>query len=260
MQTLEEIEQINKVKYEKDYSPIQTSINTKLDKSDYYSLLTEFKLELIYKHMHNERVLDIGCGTGDYLFRYHDIITNGIGVDFSEKMLKEAKRKKENGNFKSIEFVCCDVKNLPFSNGFFELCYSYATLYYVPRIELAISEISRVLKSGSGVAILEFGNLYSLNTIVCKAYPEWAIPCHISTHEMRRIIRKAGLDIITWRAFQILPLWGDRPGWLRYLLHPFWKKLLQRRTVKGKMLDELISSAPLFKRFAFRHIIVCRKK
>lgn len=260
MQTPEEIEQINKRKFEEDYSPSQTSINKTLNELDYSHVMIEIKLELIRKYGHSKKVLDIGCGTGDYLFESYNVIGSGVGIDFTEKMLREAIRKKKSDeNFRNNEFICCNAKHLPFKKGSFDLCYSYATLYCVPKVELAVLEMSRVLKSNSGVAILGFGNLISLNTIVCKAYPEWAVPCHITTKQMKKIIERAGFEIIEWRAFQILPLWGDRPKWLRPLLHPAWKRILQKK-IKDKMIDEWISNAPFFKKLAFRHIIVCRKK
>jgi hypothetical protein len=53
-------------------------------------------------------------------------------------------------------------------------------------------------------------------------------------------------------------MWGDRPWWLKPLLHPVWTRLLAIR-IKGRMLDEWISSLPLLRRFAFRHVLLCEK-
>ncbi len=76
---------------------------------------------------------------------------------------------------------------------------------------------------------------------------------------MKRLLQAANLSIVDHRAFQILPLWGNRPKWLRPLLHPLWKRTLQKQ-VRGKMVDQWISNLPMMKNLAFRHIIVCRKQ
>jgi hypothetical protein len=75
---------------------------------------------------------------------------------------------------------------------------------------------------------------------------------------MNRLLDEAGFAIIEHRAFQILPLWGDRPKWLGPLLRPQCKWILQKQ-VRGKMLDEWISNLPVIKHLAFRHIFVSEK-
>lgn len=109
-----------------------------------------------------------------------------------------------------------------------------------------------------GVAILEFGLLYSLNTLVCKAYPELATPYHVPLRTIHKMLAYAGLTVEEDRGLQLLPLWGDRPRWLGPFLFPFWKRLLAR-DVRGHMLDEFVSGLWPLRNFAFRHIIVSRK-
>lgn len=255
--TPEEIEEINRKKYKEDYSLAQISLNRKIKESDYSRKMTQIRLELIRKYGHDKRVLDIGCGTGDYLFESKNVISEGAGVDFTKKAIKEAISKKNKMGIKNIEFVICNAKQIPYKEEAFDLIYSYASLYHIPKVEKVIYEVERLLKPNS-IAILEFGNLYSLNTIVCKAYPEWAIPCHIKIGDMKAIIKNAGLEIIQWRSFQILPLWGGRPVWLKPLLHTLWRRILQKE-IKGRMMDEWISNLPIIKRFTFRQIFICKE-
>lgn len=250
----EDIEKINKLKYDLDYTTSQTSINPYLNKDDYFFKMTMIKKELINKYGKNKKILDIGCATGDYLIHSSDIIKESIGIDFSKKMLKEAITKK----CENIEFITCTAKALPFNNNVFDMCYSYSTLYYIPNVETIINEVSRVLKEPNGIAILDLGNLWSLNTIVCNNYPNTAISCHITCSEMKDILKRSGLKVIEIKRFQILPLWGNKPFWLKPLLHPMWKKILQKE-VGGKMLDEWISNMPLINIFAFRYIFICKK-
>lgn len=257
MQTSEEIERINRKKYEEDYTFSQVSLNRTLNGTDYFQKMTQIRLELIRKYGYNKKVLDIGCGTGDYLFESKNVISEGVGIDFTKKAIVEAISKKNKMNVKNLEFVNCNAKQIPCEEETFDLIYSFAALYHIPEVEEVILECGRLLRPNS-IAILEFGNLYSLNTVVCKAYPEWAIACHIKIKDMKEMIKNTGLEIVEWRAFQILPLWGDRPKWLKPLLHPLWKKILEKE-INGRMIDEWICNMPLFKNFAFRQIIICQK-
>ncbi len=257
------IEEVNRERFEEDYYISRSyisraSINQSLSEADYFKRLERIRLDLIKKYGHDKNVLDLCCATGDYLIKSQYVIREGIGIDLSEKMINEAVSRKNRMNITNIEFIICNAKQIPYKKDAFGLVFSFSSLYYMPEIEKIVLEVARSLKSGSGIAILEFGNLYSLNTVVCKAYPEWAIPCHIKVKDMKRIIKNAGLEIIEWKAFQILPLWGSRPMRLKPLLHPLWKSLLQRE-VKGRMVDEWISNLPVVKNFAFRHVFVCEK-
>ena len=257
MLTPEGIERFNQDKYEKDYSLDQVSINKGLDKKDYFQRLVEIKLSLIKKYGFNKRVLDVGCGSGDYLLKLSDLLSAGVGVDFTQKAIDEANVKKSKQAVKNIDFLKGNARSLSFDSESFDLAFSFSSLFYMPKIEEVVREMWRVAKPG-GIIILEMGNLQSLNTVVCKAYPEWAQSCHISTNQMKRVISQSELKVLQWRSFQIFPLWGERPRWLKPLLHPRWKKFFQKE-IKGKMLDEWISNLPLIKHFAFRHIIVCQK-
>jgi ubiquinone/menaquinone biosynthesis C-methylase UbiE len=203
-------------------------------------------------------LLDLCCATGQHLISFTNRMKYGIGVDFSLPYLQKAHANKTSGNNNHTHFVCGDVKTLPFQMHYFDLVYSFSSLYQIPNVGDVLHEISRVLKPGSK-CILDLGNLYSLNLIVSKAHPELPQPCYIPVGTMKRLLQEAGLVITEHRAFQILPMWADRPKWLKPLLWPGWKRLLEKQ-IKGKMLDEWISNLPGLKFFAFRHVFVCEKK
>lgn len=258
MLTPEGIEKFNQQRYERDYSIAQVSIDKTLDRGDYFKKLVDIKLALIKKYGLGKKVLDIGCGSGDYLFECQNIVSSGVGIDYTQKAIDEAKTKNQKIGASNLDFMNCNARKLPYANETFDVIFSFSSLFYMPHIEDVLKEVLRTLKR-SGIVILEMGNLLSLNTIVCNAYPELAKPCHIRTGYMKKIIRNNRLKILQWRSFQILPFWGERPLWLKPLLRPIWKRFLQKE-INGKMLDEWISNLPLLKFIAFRHIIVCQKK
>ncbi|GAB4432282.1 MAG: bifunctional class I SAM-dependent methyltransferase/glycosyltransferase family 2 protein [Anaerolineales bacterium] len=66
------------------------------------------RLEEIYTFLipAGQRILEIGCGTGDLLARLKP--ARGVGIDFSPEMLKRAQKKHPH-----LEFIQADAHNLP---------------------------------------------------------------------------------------------------------------------------------------------------
>lgn len=225
---------------------------------EYALVLLSRKLELVTKHHKPGLTLDLCCATGGHLFDLGDRIRPAIGIDFSEpfiaKAIDDAAEKDESG----IAFAVGNAKLLPLPGESISTLYCLSSLYVIPNVEDVFSEVARVLKVG-GHAILDLGNSRSLNAYCSRHYPDIARQHLLTTKQMHQSLSKAGLNIVEWRAFQILPLWTDRPRWLWPLLHPGWKKILKTR-IAGKMLDEWISNLPLLRSLAFRHIVVCEKQ
>ena len=225
---------------------------------DYFAKLAALRLGLVRERYAGGTVLDLCCGAGDYLLpvaRFADAVT---GVDFSPELLGAARRRIVERAVTNARCLAGNARALPLRDASITLAFAFSSLYYIPRVEQVVAECARVLRPG-GLAILEFGLLYSLNTVVCRAHPELAVPCHLPLARVHRLLEEAGLAVVADHAFQVLPLWGDRPLWLRPLLHPVWKRVLAAE-VGGRMLDERVSGHSLLRRVAFRHIIVGRTR
>ena len=225
--------------------------------TDYFAKLAARRLGLVRDRYAGGPVLDLCCGAGDYLLpvaRFADTVT---GVDFSPELLGAARRRIFEQKVKNARCLAGNGRALPLREASVALAFSFSSLYYIPRVEQVVAECARVLRPG-GLAILEFGLRYSLNTIVCHAHPELAAPCHLPLAGVHRLMEAAGLVAEVDHSFQILPLWGNRPAWLRPLLHPLWKRVMAVE-LGGRMLDEWVSGSALLRRVAFRHIVVGRK-
>jgi len=103
-----------------------------------------------------EKVLDFGCGIGQWYEVFKEKKVQYFGVDFSEKLIEIAKAKYPDANFQVIDGI-----NLPFEKEFFDKVYAIAVFHHLPSEKIRISvlrEIKRVLKK-EGILILTVWNL-----------------------------------------------------------------------------------------------------
>jgi SAM-dependent methyltransferase len=104
-----------------------------------------------------ERVLDVGCGTGNFTRSFARAAGNGVvvGLDASRTMLARAVRETDADN---VAYVLGDACALPFRDGCFEAVCCFAALYLIQRPMQAVDEIARVLAPGGRVAVLSSCN------------------------------------------------------------------------------------------------------
>jgi len=90
------------------------------------------------------RVLDIGCGTGNYTDLFQKLTQVEVyGVEPSAGMLEKARRKNNH-----ITFKIGQADSIPFDNDFFDFVYMTDVIHHVPDINAMFTEIWRVLKPG----------------------------------------------------------------------------------------------------------------
>ncbi len=238
------------------YSPETISQPVSDAPEGYLAILARTKLDTVAHHYRGGLAVDICCGTGAHLTWLAGGIERGIGVDFSTRFVDVARR--ENNHLSNLDFTVGDATALPLADGVAGLVFCLSAFYCLPFPEKAVAEFARVLVPG-GRCIIDAGIRPSLNAIAANAHPDLPpIQC-VTVGELHRMVRHEGLHPIEERVFQILPLWTDRPKWMGPLLHPAWRRLLERQ-VGGRMLDEWVSGLPLVRRFAFRHLLVCEKR
>jgi ubiquinone/menaquinone biosynthesis C-methylase UbiE len=244
----------NRSIYSENYVPEQLEIAAK---TAYDSCVLKLRFRLLNEHCSGKNVLDLCCGSGAYIDHISDRVKMIVGLDFSHKMLVTGASR-----IQVATFVEADATQLPFADESFDTVFSIASLYYVPNVQRAVAETARVLRPG-GVALLDLGNSLSLAAIVgklCHKFYGWAKLYPIRYEKMLEAISNAQLAIDEHYVFQILPLFGPR---LIQVLLPFSTSLFKYPlgvTINGRMLDCIISGAPLLRHVAFRHLFVLRKK
>jgi malonyl-CoA O-methyltransferase len=96
-------------------------------------------------------VLDLGCGTGRHALWLADRGATVTGVDFSERMLAEARRKP---GAEVVQFIVHDVQDrLPFPDGRFDLVVSGLVLEHLGNTDHFFAEARRVLKPRSRAVV-----------------------------------------------------------------------------------------------------------
>lgn len=250
---------INREIYNTRYSDDNLRLNPA---TPYDRRLIDLRFELLNRYGVGKDVLDLCCGTGSYLIPVLNRVRSAVGVDFSHNMLNGFRRNLGGVMPTHLRLVEADATAVPLEDQTIDFVFSYTSLYYVPKVEAALSEVGRVLRPG-GYGALELGNLHSLNTLVCNLQHKeqgWAKPFYIPYRDMFRYLRGAGLTVVEWHAFQVLTMYGAprRLFYLYPLLSPFWKRILGI-SIGGKMLDEWVSGSWPLRYLAFRHLFLVRK-
>ncbi len=110
---------------------------------------TRLAFEML-KPENGQKILDAGCGTGNFsckLALKGCIVT---GIDISRKMLGIAKSKATEFGAE-IDFREMDIYKLDFPNEYFDAALSMAAFEFVQFPERALNELFRVVKKGGNI-------------------------------------------------------------------------------------------------------------
>jgi len=102
----------------------------------------------------SDLVLDIAAGTGEPGLTIATMLTSGkvISTDLSEGMLEVARENAARRGIKNFETRVCDVCELPFEDNSFDIVSCRFGFMFFPDMQLAASEMVRVLKPGGRLA------------------------------------------------------------------------------------------------------------
>lgn len=152
------------------------------------------------------RVLDIGCGAGDFVeaINFYRPDLEAYGLDISEKAIKKAKKRGL-----KAEFKVGNGEELPYPKNFFDAVLCFDVIEHVEFPEKLISETRRVLKKGGIFQLFipiedsYFSFEGILHKLGWKAKEKYgAHPQHYSDKQISRMFKKGRFKMIG-RA------WGD---------------------------------------------------
>lgn len=104
-----------------------------------------------------DRVLDVGTGPGVATTAAIERGASTVGVDFSEAMVDEARRRNP-----GVEFRVADAHSLPFEDGSFDVVLSNLTVHHLGDPDKFLAEAFRVLRPGGRLAFTVWADLSKL--------------------------------------------------------------------------------------------------
>lgn len=128
----------------------------------------------------NQLILDVATGTADLAMEIYRQVQPGkiIGVDISKEMLEIGRAKiREKSLQNRIELLDGDSENLPFEENTFDAVTVAFGVRNFEHLEKGLSEMSRVLKPGGKLIVLEFSKpkLFPFRQIF-NAYFKYLLP------------------------------------------------------------------------------------
>jgi len=102
----------------------------------------------------SSKILELGCGVG--------MTTKFIAKKFSESYVtaldydsEQIKKAKEENDNKKVNFTVGDAANLNFSDNSYDIVFEILAFHHIPKYQVAIKEVFRVLKPGGKFIILD---------------------------------------------------------------------------------------------------------
>jgi trans-aconitate methyltransferase len=107
----------------------------------------------------DERILDLGCGTGQLTAEIASSGAKVLGLDSSPEMLGQARQ-----NYPHLKFVLADATSFRLGEPF-DAVFSNAALHWVKNAEAAVESIAAALRPG-GRFVAEFGGKGNIRSIL----------------------------------------------------------------------------------------------
>jgi SAM-dependent methyltransferase len=97
----------------------------------------------------DDRVLDVGCGTGVLTLAVAEHGAKAVGIDASEPYLGGARRHRSHAE---VTYELADARHMPYTDDSFDGCVSLLALDVIPEVDQVVQEMRRVTRSVGVVA------------------------------------------------------------------------------------------------------------
>ena len=175
------------------------------------------RVELFIKHCNltpDLKILEIGCGTGEYSRVLLQRGLNLFATDLSFNMIKEAQKKV--GPHGNPKLFVSDIEMLPVPENKFDAVIGNSVLHHL-RAEKALEEVFRVLKKGGGFAFSE-PNMFNPQIFIQKNIKpikkllgDTPDETAFSSRGIKRMLEKAGFKKILVMPFDFLHPYTPAP-------------------------------------------------
>jgi ubiquinone/menaquinone biosynthesis C-methylase UbiE len=139
--------------FKKNIETTFNAVSSRYDENRFFAISASKMAELVpLSGLTN--VLDVSTGTGfvaiEVAKKYR--LANIEAIDLSVGMLEQAKKKAQEEGLDNITFKHCDVDNIAYPDGLFDMVTCGYALFFYPEMESTYQALCRTIKPG-GVLI-----------------------------------------------------------------------------------------------------------
>lgn len=118
----------------------------------------------IHGSIKNKKLLDVGCGVGDFSIMFTKMGADVTGIDITKEVIEKAKNRAKQ---LSCKFLVTSIKDMDFPPQSFDIITSITLLQHIPddALSSSVQKIADSLKTG--------GYIYILETVPPLTMQEW---------------------------------------------------------------------------------------
>lgn len=218
-----------------------------------------------FKVSGSERVLDAGCGHGEYTIFALARGARVWAIDASEAMLNYTERACHEAGLECEEASQQSVKAIDYPDGHFDVVYCLSVLECISDPELAMRELVRVLKPGgrlyldvcNGIAV--HWRLLFLVMQLIGAAPKGRMK-YFFPRQLRAMVRSVGCDLVASCGQAFSPPYSGlyTADLRRYTIFPGW--LIRLLDAAYLSVEKFTNHAWPFRLICWHYFLEARKR
>tara|TARA_Y100001958_G_C21143821_1_gene481768 strand:- start:400 stop:1086 length:687 start_codon:yes stop_codon:yes gene_type:complete len=174
--------------------------------TNYPNKLTKYLFDK-YELKKEDKLLEIGCGRGEFLQGFVNLGIKGFGVDRSDNAKKICKNSE-------IKITDLEKEKIPYSDEYFDIVYSKSLIEHFYYPEKIFEEIFRVLKPGGKVITLT----PDWKNTVKVFYEDYTHRTPFTMNSLNDIHLINGFDDVKIEKFRQLPILWEKNIYNKILL------------------------------------------
>jgi len=184
----------------KDIDPSITNFEDNKDLKILKNNLEENKIFDYLELKKDYRVLDLGCGWGNWAFKFADKVKEIYAVDFCSDLIKAGKKECEKRKVNNINFFVSSVQDFK-TDQKFDIIFLSGIVQYINDFEFEklLDNISNISKNGTKIVLREPTGIigrYEVNNKYSEALKDYYSATYRTREEFIDAFEKKGFKLI----------------------------------------------------------------